>query len=61
MILSSTGTSTLIALALNGALGDARDKLGFAYGNREPVVLIDMHHHRQIRAAVTHIDDVVHG
>jgi len=46
-------------IAEHGALGDAGDELGFRNRDGEAVVLIEVHHDRQIGAAITHIDDLV--
>src|SRR5208282_4640009 len=46
-------------VAEHGALRDTRDELGFGDGDGEAVVLIDMHHHRNIGTAIAHVDDVV--
>src|SRR5256885_11823896 len=39
--------------------GDARDELGLANRDRQAVVLVDVHHHRQVRAAVAHVNDLI--
>src|SRR5947207_2267969 len=46
-------------VADDSALGHAGDELGFRNSDREPIVLIDVHHDRQIGAAIAHVDDAV--
>ena len=46
-------------IAEDSALGDAGDELGFRDSDREAIVLIDVHHDRQIGAAIAHVDDAV--
>ena len=41
------------------AARDPGDEFGFGHGDGKPVILVDVHHHREIGAAVAHIDDVI--
>src|ERR1700746_2588234 len=38
---------------------DARDVFRFADGDGQTIVLVDVHHHWQVRAAVTHVNNMV--
>src|ERR1700687_5679497 len=46
-------------VAEDGAVGHAGDELDLGNGDGQAVVLIDVHHDREIGTAVAHIDDVV--
>jgi len=46
-------------VAEHGALGNAADELGLAHCDGQAVVLINVHHHRQIGAAVAHVNNLV--
>ena len=56
---SSTGTSTLMALSLS-TVRRATRVMNLRFGNRDgqTVMLVDVHHHRQVGTAVAHVDDV---
>ena len=46
-------------VAKHGTARDTRDEFVFGHGDGEAVVLVDVHHDRQIGTAVAHINDVV--
>src|SRR5260370_5869680 len=46
-------------VADNSALGHTRDELGLGDGDGKAVVLIDVHHHGQVGAAIAHVNDLI--